>query len=245
MKSIKDIGTALRQARKKNGMSIDDVHKKTHIHPDAIKALEEGNIAHFSSTRYAKGFLKQYLNVLGLDEEAILSDFKKYVPETDKQKLYLDSELETEIEYGLYVKIVVAVIAVTLIIFSVVFVFSKISTGIRSVRARSEAIRSEKAANDKKADLSVVKTASKISLRLNAKDKVWLSVKKDDRTVFEGMLKKGDVEQWDNGKSYDLRAGKLEALNFTINDKPMGKIGKGVKDVQLYIDKNLVKMKIE
>ncbi|MCA9395810.1 MAG: DUF4115 domain-containing protein [Candidatus Omnitrophica bacterium] len=76
MKKEMTIGEQLRAEREKRGYSIDDVHQKLKIHPDALNRLENDNFTNSPGGGiYIKGFLKQYADFLGLNVQEILSEF--------------------------------------------------------------------------------------------------------------------------------------------------------------------------
>ncbi len=63
---IESMGQRLKKLRLEKGLSIEDVHKKTKIHLDILKAMEEDSLAGINPT-YIKGFMKIYCKFLGVD----------------------------------------------------------------------------------------------------------------------------------------------------------------------------------
>lgn len=63
---IESIGQRLKKLRLEKGLSIEDVHKKTKIHLNILRAIEEDGLIGFNPT-YMKGFLKIYCKFLGVD----------------------------------------------------------------------------------------------------------------------------------------------------------------------------------
>jgi len=51
-------GTRLKRLRLEKGISLEEVHKKTKVHLNILKAIEEDNLINFSPV-YLKGFLNQ------------------------------------------------------------------------------------------------------------------------------------------------------------------------------------------
>ena len=81
---------------------------------------------------------------------------------------------------------------------------------------------------------------AEIRLSIASTSDVWLRVEKDGNEVFKGILKKGRSESWICHKQFKIRAGKLESLEFSVNNKYLGKIGRGVEDI--VIGKNVLKV---
>lgn len=61
------IGEKLRAAREQAGLSFEDITFRTRIPRSVLRALEAGDFAVFSSPTYAKSFLMQYSELLGVD----------------------------------------------------------------------------------------------------------------------------------------------------------------------------------
>jgi cytoskeleton protein RodZ len=84
-----EIGTALREGREQKGLTLEAVEEKTKIAPSVIIALEEGNSARFPHAVYAKGFVRSYALLLGLDAQELCAHFSREYPvpkDTDQQE---------------------------------------------------------------------------------------------------------------------------------------------------------------
>lgn len=73
---MESAGAKLKKIRLEKGISLEDVHKKTRIHLNILKAIEEDNFVGQSPV-YIKGFLKIYCNFLGVNPEGFLTEVKK------------------------------------------------------------------------------------------------------------------------------------------------------------------------
>jgi len=67
------IGTRLREARERLGMSIDDVAARLKFAPRQISALEEGNLGKPGEMAFVRGFVRSYARLLQLDETPLLA----------------------------------------------------------------------------------------------------------------------------------------------------------------------------
>lgn len=70
-------GEILKAARLKRGLTLESVEKETKMRVKFLRALEEGNLSTFHSLPYARGFLKNYSEFLGLDSALILALFRR------------------------------------------------------------------------------------------------------------------------------------------------------------------------
>jgi cytoskeleton protein RodZ len=75
-----EIGAALREGRERKGMTVEAVEEKTKIAPSVIVALEEGNSARFPHPVYARGFVRSYALLLGLDAQELCAHFSREYP---------------------------------------------------------------------------------------------------------------------------------------------------------------------
>lgn len=70
---LREIGTMLREERERQGLSLDTVSDKTKISRSCLAAIEEGNDSLLPHPVYAKGFIKNYARLLGMDQEEFTS----------------------------------------------------------------------------------------------------------------------------------------------------------------------------
>lgn len=73
------IGQVLRDARERAGLDIRNVEERTKIRGKYLRALEDEEWAVLPSAAYAKGFLRTYASLLGLDGEVLVDEFRRQV----------------------------------------------------------------------------------------------------------------------------------------------------------------------
>ena len=86
-----EIGTALREGRERKGLTVEAVEEKNKIAPSVIVALEEGNSARFPHPVYARGFVRSYALLLGLDAQELCAHFSREYPvpkDTDQPEVH-------------------------------------------------------------------------------------------------------------------------------------------------------------
>lgn len=74
----KSIGEIFRHRREDLGVSLKDIESETSIRVPYLQAIEEGNIDQLISPAYARGFIKQYANYLGLDGDRIVREHRLF-----------------------------------------------------------------------------------------------------------------------------------------------------------------------
>ena len=65
-------GALLKAERERRGLSLPDVAESLHVDPRLAAALEANDFAAFGAPVYARGFLRQYALLLGLEPEQVL-----------------------------------------------------------------------------------------------------------------------------------------------------------------------------
>jgi len=75
------LGTSLEEARRHQGLDLEQVEKATNIHRRYLRALEEERFELLPADAYAKGFLRAYAEFLGLDTKRYLDELSTRLAE--------------------------------------------------------------------------------------------------------------------------------------------------------------------
>jgi cytoskeletal protein RodZ len=73
------IGQRLREARTEQGVELSDVERATKIRVKFLLAMEQDQWEELPAPAYARGFLQSYARFLGLDEQALVDQYKRTV----------------------------------------------------------------------------------------------------------------------------------------------------------------------
>ena len=73
------IGNALKEARTRAGLDIRTIEDRTKIRTRYLRALEAEEWATLPGHAYVKGFLRTYANLLGLDADALVDEYRRTV----------------------------------------------------------------------------------------------------------------------------------------------------------------------
>ena len=71
------IGAALREERERQGLSLEDLEKRTKIRTRYLRALENEDWDILPGPTYVKGFMRAYADALGLDAEELVDDYRE------------------------------------------------------------------------------------------------------------------------------------------------------------------------
>jgi len=77
------VGERLKEERERQGYSLDDIAIATKIRPQFLKGIEEGNYKGLPSSAYIQGFVKNYIDYLGLPQKQLMALFRR---EFDEQE---------------------------------------------------------------------------------------------------------------------------------------------------------------
>ncbi|MBY7143602.1 DUF4115 domain-containing protein [Virgibacillus sp. NKC19-3] len=80
-----EIGERLREARETKDLSLDSLQETTKIQKRYLVAIEEGNFHILPGKFYARAFIKEYANAVGLDPNELLEEYKEEVPKTEEE----------------------------------------------------------------------------------------------------------------------------------------------------------------
>ena len=84
---MKTVGVILHTARTTKGFSLEHVEKDTKIRKKFLEAIETDDFTKLPSLAYAKGFVKNYAEYLGIDSGSALAIFRRQTREVTRSSL--------------------------------------------------------------------------------------------------------------------------------------------------------------
>lgn len=72
---MSEFGTELRRERERRGIRLDAISEATKISPRHLQALEASNFEQLPGGVFNKGIVRSYARVVGLDEDACVSQY--------------------------------------------------------------------------------------------------------------------------------------------------------------------------
>lgn len=240
--AVETPGVRLKKIRLEKGLSLEEAHKRTKIHLNILKAIEEDNLVNLNPT-YLKGFLKIYCKFLGVDVSEFISGYK--LPE---QKTQLDSKIKEEklkpsakrmvnLMPRINLKVFflfIAIIAGIILVMNIKKIFAKRSLNLRSISSAKKDTKElkpgQKAAKSVSKDTPLQKSqipaSAVIRLGIRARDNCFVSLKADGKSVFQGILKKGRFESWQAKDKIELSLGNAGVVDLEVNGKLISNLGK-------------------
>ena len=80
------VGQALREARTGRGIELTEVERVTKIRVKFLRAMEEDRWDDLPPPAYARSFLQTYARYLGLDDEALVEEYRENIEPDDAEK---------------------------------------------------------------------------------------------------------------------------------------------------------------
>ena len=95
---MKTVGQILKQARIKQGWTVAQVAQKTKIRQEYLISLEADDYQALPSATYAKGFIKNYGEVLGLSTHSLIAVFRRDFVEDEQGQIIPRVMLRPQVE---------------------------------------------------------------------------------------------------------------------------------------------------
>ncbi|MBU1326958.1 helix-turn-helix domain-containing protein [Patescibacteria group bacterium] len=84
---MKTVGTILKDARCAKGITLQQVEEATKIRQKFLRSIEADDLQSLPSLAYAKGFVKNYGEYLGLSAENVLAFFRRQTQDVSKSSI--------------------------------------------------------------------------------------------------------------------------------------------------------------
>jgi cytoskeleton protein RodZ len=252
---MESVGEKLKKIRLQKGISLEEVHKKTKINLDILRAIEENNSINLSPI-YLKGFLKIYCKFLGVHPEDYIVDYKETKPmrEISQTKEELPAFFKSPVvkkpilEQRMILRIALAVMVI-LFIFGLFKIGKKIfskSAAYHGKRANSvlgAGARKPESPAKIKESLAPKSTQTgtagsqqertqlkevllQVKLGLQAKQDCWVSIKVDGHLVFQGIIKKGRSKSWQGKERIEISLNNATSAQLEVNNKVIPPLGR-------------------
>jgi len=78
-------GPNLRRIRLQRGISIDQIAEITNIANDLLEGLEQNDFSEWPTGVFARAYVRQYANAVGVDPDVTVDEFCRYFPQGDRR----------------------------------------------------------------------------------------------------------------------------------------------------------------
>ncbi len=240
------VGEKLRNERQKQNRSLSAIAGETCISSRYLQAIEADDLSPLPGVFFYKSFVKQYTGALGMDYRTIESDVERMAPAEQIDPLPALSAsyqiAKTEGRITLFPRNRAAWSGALLLITlagsggvyrwwqkgqsghgdvptaaaaAPVTVLSAVITTTPSEQIPAAASTTQSPRNG----------PAKLSVDLSAKEKTWISLTSDGKTVFRGVLDPSQTKNIEGLENARLLTGNAAGLDVRWNGKPIGPLG--------------------
>jgi hypothetical protein len=235
---MNDIGSQLRQAREAREWSLEHVQKATRIKRVFLEAIEAGRFEELPGLVQARGFVRSYANLVGLDPDTLLAqiDGMASLPagalargnQTTPASRVASAPRPTPgaaIGSGLPLPLPVLILGV-LVLFVIGGLLILQAFGGESPAPSPTAPASVPLSISlSPATTPTPSPVAGVSLTLTAREHVWVRVTHDGFTAFEGILEPGQPQTWQGEQQVIVETGNGAALDVVVNGQELGVLG--------------------
>lgn len=241
--TVQNAGVYLKSVREEKGYSITEVSKNTKISPAVLRALEEGRLDNIDPV-YLKGFLKMYCRFLRIDWQEFSKEYPiataaeypphKSVPMTPDVKEFVKPWKGIKNSLVSFILGKKKIILTGLAVAAGAFFLFLVSRGCRPSKTTAPAqtapgpTRSKTPAHPVSSITPAPQESKpkKITLVIRAKEESFIKVKVDGRTIYQGLLRKGNAESWSAKDNIELSVGNAAAVALEVDGKVFSSLGR-------------------
>jgi cytoskeleton protein RodZ len=247
-----NVGETLRRERLRRGLELQEVAREIKIRPKLLEYIEEEQFDRLPGGVFAKSFVKQYAEVLGLDGEEFAAEVQRQIrptaaPETVSRPAAPEPTVPGRVPAWESLgeqrstSPVPSLILVVLVIIGCGIAYNWWAASQAGPATQQTATRSmpEPAVPAKPAPASLppepapVQPAAQtapdpqapVSVTLSATEDVWVSAHSDGKYVFSGTMTAAESRTVEGTGGVRLVVGNAGGLTVNLNGKPIGPIG--------------------
>ncbi len=249
-----DVGTTLRNARERRGLSIESLSHITRINPDLLRAIESNAFDKVPGGIFLRGFLRSYAREVSLDPELVVrwyvDEFEAVRPEASvvpapaRDSDWLSDSSRRWNSDGTwrrwYVSAQWAAVAIVVAAFAgwTILVPRLAARGSRAtppvVPAGQSNAMAQPAPVPREPD-AVATAGSALQVDIAPTGPCWISATADGQRVAYGVLQSGDRRTIAVHEGLELRVGDPATFGYTINGVPGRVLGRPAEPVTVTI----------
>jgi len=216
---MESLGKTLKKIREARYLSIEEISEETRIPKKIISNIEEDKLSEISSAFYARSFVRSYSQFLGALEEMPIREYLSGIKAKTSPQLMLKGEKVSGDWFLKHKKHIGAAVLTVFCIWLALFSVAQVSRFVKNFCVK------HKARIDERQEISKAKVEG-INLEIEARYNTWMHVVSDGKTLFIGILKKKQKDNWQTEKDIELELGNAGGVSLRLNGKSLGIPGK-------------------
>jgi cytoskeletal protein RodZ len=242
----------LKHAREERGIPLAQISDITRISEEYLQAIESGNVKILPQA-YVRAFLREYADVVGLSPDDIMRKYDALVggsvghsapappPATTTAPpapadLQARSEQKPSLWNATTARIALAVAAVAILVIIGWNLAGRRSEPVTEeipfqnvIKQEEQRLSPAQAPPATPAPITIATSVSpsdSLILRATTNDTVWLMIVRDDLPSLEYLFPPNAHASWKARNRFLVTLGKAAAVEFTLNQTPIGTLGK-------------------
>jgi cytoskeleton protein RodZ len=248
-----DLGTTLRGARERRGLSLPELARITKIKIDTLRAIESDAFDRLPGGIFTRGFLRSYAREVGVDPEDAVRRYREEfeiqpavaqtVPvstrhEYDRNGVTVSggraARLDVGLAIGRYGRTAAAVLALAVVGY-LTFVATRHRDRSPAVAPAAPVVARATPALPAPAPAAVGTSGTALQLALTAQAPCWISATADGKRTLFKIMQPGERQSLQVRDELVLRVGEPAALEYSINGAPGRTLGRSGEPVTVRI----------
>ncbi len=224
------VAKQLNDARKAQGLSLDEMANRTRVPMRHLMNLEAGDYSALPGNTYTIGFVRNYAKSLGLDSQELITQLREELSLSPKSSLYADENYQAANASHIPPKMFAwSALGVLALILAGYGIYKTTSSGAAPAAIEEVATPSnDDGAATQKTAVAEADIAPSGPVILTATEEVWLRIYKVGGARYhEAVLKKGDSYTVPaDADAPAILTGRPQALEITVGGKKIAPLGK-------------------
>lgn len=225
-----NFGERLKRERELREVSMDELTKATRISTRFLEALENEDWKKLPGGVFGHGFVRAIARYLGLNEEALLSEYDsaraEHTPSSSSSKP--EERIPSPPKWLPFAAVGVVLLLVLGLIFGVSYAWHRFSAyrAKKKSAATSLPVQAQSpnsAASAQSAEQSIPKGTLDLSISTSAATRVRLFA--DDKLLLDAELPAGETRHFSANRQFEVSAGDSSAVLLELNGRAMPPLG--------------------
>lgn len=247
------IGQKLKAGRETRAISINEISASTKIHPGFLEKIENGDLENLPNLAFVKGFVRNFIQALGLEDPDLEAEIRALNPKTDedaKQVMPVSQVHLLEVEERRFSLVKLGVYLVLFAALGGIGYFLYIGIGDENtdppgksadttqVPAKKPNENGAKPAGEKGAGKTspATKTGSapppqaqaapkNLNLTIRGLERTWVRLTIDKKPPVDVLMEISETQRWEADQEFRLIVGKSQGVAVFLNglDFPLPK----------------------
>jgi cytoskeleton protein RodZ len=259
--TLQAIGDLLSKSRQAKGLSLEDVAESSRIPMRYLIAIESGNATQLPEPVYVRAFIRKFGDLVDLDGQALVKDLQPALPISVAPTAAAARVAPTPIDAKKTVTLrpyqLWFLYGALLLVGVGGFSYLQRQTGASSEPTNTVIAAGKKNSapltpvattpvptakastpgtvvlrNNGTAIAATLPPGTALQVSMNVQETSWVRVTADGQVAFVGDLLQGTQHSWQAKKLLKVRTGNAGGVVLTLNNQPLGKMGKSGQVVE-------------